>query len=90
MLGGQLLGVARCGFQDFGSQLSTLGVIGRNGLSRSFVANAAGIRPFLPLGAKRVGLDLPSPMEHGPAGRLVESCPIARPVDDALTCRSTA
>jgi len=84
-LGRQLFSVARGGLYDLGAGLTTGGVDNRDRVAVLVIAHAPSVRPFLPVGAQRVTLDLPFAMHHGSRRRLVEARAILGPIDHDLT-----
>src|SRR5262245_9131787 len=82
--GRQLFGISRDGLDDLGADLSADRIDDGDGISRLIITYACSARPFLPLGAIGIALDLPFPMHDGPARRLDEGRAILGPIDHAL------
>src|SRR6516165_812969 len=82
--GRELLSVARGGLHDLGARLTAEGVVDRVSVAGLVPAHTRIVRLLLPIGARRIALDLPFAMPHGPHRRLVECRPIVGPIDHSL------
>src|ERR1700674_518015 len=82
--GRQLLGVAWGGLHDLSADLTADCVENRDGVAALIIADAPIVRLLLPIGARRVALDLPFAVPHGTGRRLVERGAIRSPIYRSL------